>query len=86
MKSLSVTVLETGGGTRPLTVSVSQVLLAGYTGRDREKVLEHIRELEELGVAPPPRVPIVYVVEADLLSTEPRIRASGPETSGEVEF
>jgi len=65
---------------------IDEVLLAGYTGRDRASVLEHIRELESLGVAPPPRVPMVYVVDPNLLTTDDRITVQSPRTSGEVEF
>jgi hypothetical protein len=68
------------------TVQVERVLLAGYTGRDRQSVMDHIHELEGLGVAPPPRVPMVYEVPPELVTQDERVVASGPETSGEVEF
>lgn len=71
---------------KDITVQVDQVLLAGYTGRDRAKVMEHIEELEKLGVAPPPRVPMVYVVDGALLTTGDRITVKHAETSGEAEF
>jgi hypothetical protein len=48
--------------------------------------MEHIEELEKLGVAPPERVPMVYVVEPALLTTGSDIKVNGDETSGEVEF
>jgi hypothetical protein len=43
-------------------------------------------ELAELGVAPPERVPMVYVVEPDLVTTASRLVVKGTQTSGEVEF
>lgn len=66
-------------------VFVRQLLLAGYTGRDRHAVLEHVRELEALGVAPPKRIPSVFVVEPWSVQVTDNVHASGPQTSGEVE-
>jgi hypothetical protein len=86
VEQFMVSVVEADGRATSVSVPVRRVLLAGYTGRDRAKVLEHIHELEELGVAPPERVPMVYVVGPELLTTEPRVAVSGPETAGEVEF
>lgn len=65
---------------------VHRVLIAGFTGRDRAKVMEHVKEMEELGVAPPERIPMIFVVGPELLTSEPRVAVSGPQTSGEVEF
>jgi hypothetical protein len=86
MKEIEVEVVERDGRSQPARFQVQQVLLAGYTGRDQAKVREHIHELEALGVAPPPRVPMVYVVEPELLTTGASLVVSGPETSGEAEF
>jgi hypothetical protein len=82
---LSLDVDGIDGGREHVEVLVRRLLLAGYTGRDRAAVLEHIRELEALGVAPPERIPSVFVVGPDLVGTVAAIDASGPETSGEVE-
>jgi hypothetical protein len=65
---------------------ITQLVIAGWTGRDEQALRKHIRELEELGVKPPKTTPIFYRVAASLLTTEPEIQVSGPETSGEVEF
>ena len=73
-----------GDGSRD--VAVRSLILAGYTGRDRARVLAHLAELEKAGVAPPARVPSVFVVPVDLLTTAPEIAVSGAETSGEAEF
>jgi hypothetical protein len=72
-------------GEAPLRVAVPRLLLAGYTGRDRRAVLEHVRELEELGVAPPERIPAVFVVDPGLVRVIDRIYAASTETSGEAE-
>jgi hypothetical protein len=71
---------------RPVEVEIRQVLLAGYTGRDRTKVEEHVRELAALGVAAPSRIPSIFVVPPALVTTETRVQASGAQTSGEAEF
>ena len=48
--------------------------------------MEHIHELEALGVAPPSRIPSVFVVAPELLSQEDTLKANRLETCGEVEF
>jgi hypothetical protein len=86
VSELVVSIQVKGGETRPHTCRLRQALLAGYTGRDRAKVMEHIRELEKLGVTPPDRIPTIFVVPPELITTDPVLRVSGPETSGEVEL
>jgi len=65
---------------------ISQLVIAGWTGRDEAALRKHIRELEEIGVKPPKATPIFYRVSANLFTTEGEIQVSGPDTSGEVEF
>jgi hypothetical protein len=81
-----VELCEANGTSVPLQLAFDEVILVGYTGRDRTAVLEHIRELETLGVAPPDRVPAIYRVAADLVTSDSRLTVSGPSTSGEAEF
>ena len=64
----------------------SQLVIAGWTGRDEVALRKHIKELEEIGVKPPKTTPIFYRVSADLLTFADEIQVSGPDTSGEVEF
>jgi len=64
----------------------TQLVIAGWTGRDEAALRKHIRELEELGVKPPKTTPIFYRVAANLLTTASEIQVSGADTSGEVEF
>jgi hypothetical protein len=61
------------------------VVVAGYTGRDREAVLDHIGELEGVGVAPPPSVPTFYAVTPDLLTQGGALVMTETATSGEAE-
>jgi hypothetical protein len=69
-----------------MTYRVSELVIAGWTGRDQAALHKHIRELEELGVKPPKTTPIFYRVAASLLTTAGEIEVSGPDSSGEVEF
>jgi hypothetical protein len=64
----------------------SQLVIAGWTGRDEAALRKHIHELEELGVKAPKTTPIFYRVAADLLTNASEIQVSGADTSGEVEF
>ncbi len=86
MTQLDVNIAELDGRSVPATFTIDEVLLAGYTGRDRTKVMKHIRELEALGVVPPPRIPMAFVVDPDLLTTRPHIDVNEQQTSGEAEF
>jgi hypothetical protein len=67
-------------------LGIKELVIAGWTGRDEQALRKHIKELEEIGVKPPKTTPIFYRVAADLLTTASEIQASGPDTSGEVEF
>jgi hypothetical protein len=73
-------------GRHELRVSVRQAVIAGWTSRDAAAVEQHIRELEELGVARPPSIPTFYRVSTGRLTTDRVIEVSGDRSSGEVEF
>ena len=76
----------TRAGTQKRTATVRQLVIAGWTGRDRAAMEKHIRELEELGVRRPASTPVYYRVGASRLTLAPAIEVSGGESSGEVEF
>jgi hypothetical protein len=65
---------------------VRQVVIAGWTGRDRAAQEEHIAELELLGVRRPPTTPVYYRVSAARVTTSDSIESTGNDSSGEVEF
>jgi hypothetical protein len=65
---------------------VRQVVIAGWTGRDRAAQEKHIAELELLGVRRPPTTPVYYRVSAARVTTSDSIEATGNDSSGEVEF
>ena len=67
-------------------VQVTELVIAGWTGRDEAALQKHIRELEAIGVKPPKTTPIFYRVSANLFCFSTEIQVSGPDTSGEAEF
>ncbi len=69
-----------------MTFQPSELVIAGWTGRDEAALKKHIRELEEIGVKPPKTTPIFYRVAANLFTHDSEIQVSGPDTSGEAEY
>ena len=67
-------------------MNISELIIAGWTGRDEQALRKHIKELAEIGVKPPKTTPIFYRVAASLFTHAGEIQVSGPDTSGEVEF
>jgi uncharacterized protein DUF2848 len=72
--------------TTPLKVSITQAVIAGWTGRDPVARDKHIAELAAIGIAPPASTPIYYRCAARRLTTAGSIECTGTESSGEVEF
>ncbi len=70
---------------KKVVVPVTSVLAAGYTGRDQQHVQEHVTELEEQGIAPPPHIPMLYPVMPTLLSNSENIAVLGPNSTPEIE-
>ncbi len=68
------------------TITVENLIIAGWTGRDTAAVEHHIRELEAIGVKRPASVPVFYRVSAARLTTASSIQVLGEHSSGEVEF
>ncbi len=64
----------------------TDLVMAGWTGRDEAAVRHHIEELEALGVPPPSKTPLFYRVDPALLAgAVDEITVVGKETSGEAE-
>jgi Protein of unknown function (DUF2848) len=82
---LTFTVMDDGAPT-PLTLSIDQAVIAGWTGRDPVARDKHIAELEALGIARPATTPIFYRCSARRLTTDEIIEVCGADSSGEVEF
>lgn len=74
---------ETNDG--PVSVTLTRLTIAGWTGRDTAAVRHHIEELAALGVPEPSQTPLFYQVSPDLATQSPEIAVLGGETSGEAE-
>lgn len=73
-------------GGKDISCSINQLVIAGWTGRNKEAVEHHIEELEKLGVARPRTVPCFYRGGENLLSTSSLFQVVGNDSSGEVEY
>lgn len=79
--------LKTLSGDREITVNYDKLFVIGYAGRNVEKTMEHVKELEEkLGVAPPKKIPTIFECSLELLTQAKNIKFVGEKTSGEVEY
>ena len=85
MTELQFTFLS-GGSAETRTCRIDRAIIAGWTGRNKEAMEEHIVELEELGVKRPAKTPMFYRVSIDRLAHTDRIEVVGSGSSGEVEF
>lgn len=79
---LDLQVAETG---ETIAAAPQRLIVAGYTGRNREAVQHHIDELAAQGIAPPPTVPMFYELDPALLTSDAEVDVAGVQTSGEVE-
>ncbi len=82
---LSFAITAADGAIERLPLAVDRLVIAGWTGRDKAKLQEHIDELQELGVAPPTSTPVFYPLSASLLTQGDTIQVVGDGSSGEVE-
>lgn len=68
-----------------LDIKVEELIIAGWAARDQAAVEAHIKELEELGVQRPSKVPLFYRVAADRLTSAGSLQVLGDDSSGEIE-
>ena len=68
-----------------VVVDPAAVVIAGFTGRDRVAVEEHLTELQELGVPTPGTTPSFYLATGAAAVQQPRLPVVGADTSGEAE-
>ncbi|NIK11493.1 hypothetical protein FHR85_000874 [Alkalibacillus almallahensis] len=67
-------------------VNLSEVYCIGYTGRNKEKTLEHIKELKEMGIPEPSQVPALYPIRLTSLNQLGQMDVIGGKSSGEAEI
>lgn len=65
---------------------LERLIVIGFAGKDIEKTMEHIHELEAEGIKCPKAVPVVYQCSRELLTTDDTIEVIDDKTSGEVEY
>ena len=65
---------------------IDDLIVAGWTGRDKAALEHHIHELAAIGVKPPRTTPCFYRMGANLLTQADTIEVIGTDSSGEVEF
>lgn len=85
-KRLQLTLQSRAADAAPVETTLTQGVIAGWTSRDSAAMEQHIAELEEMGVARPPRTPIFYRVSVSRFTTDPVIEVPGEDSSGEAEF
>lgn len=86
MSSMEFT-LQTKSGEAPFHLDYERVFAIGYAGRNMEKTMEHIRELEEqLGVPAPKKIPTIFQCGNYTLTQEHDLHFVGEKTCGEVEY
>jgi hypothetical protein len=78
--------LHGDGGVERRNVQIDQLVIAGWTGRDRAAVERHIAELEAIGVKRPATTPIFYRASAARLTIDNDVEMVGDNSSGEAEF
>ena len=79
--------LQTKKGSEPFHLEYQRVFAIGYAGRNMEKTMEHIRELEEqLGVPAPKKIPTIFQCGNYTLTQEHDLHFVGEKTCGEVEY
>ena len=67
------------------TLELRQLLAVGYAGREQDEVRRHVDELEALGIAPPPQVPMLYPLLPVLATNCRDISIIGESSTPEVE-
>lgn len=77
--------LDDSSTSRLLRVEPTQLVIAGWTGRNSAAIEHHIQELEALGVPRPSTVPLYYRVSHQQLTQSDVVQALGAESSGEAE-
>lgn len=73
------------GEVKKQVIDIKKVIVVGYGGRNIEKIQEHIDELSELGIAPPPNVPMIYPQKIEQLNFSHDCHGS-KYSSGEAEY
>lgn len=86
MTRLALTLHRADGQREAVAFTATQLVIAGWTGRDRAALDHHIAELAALGIPGPSSVPVYYRAAAARLTQAGTIEVLGEASSGEAEF
>lgn len=78
--------IESKAGTSVISADIKNLMVVGFSGKDVEKTMEHIHELEKEGVKCPSEVPVPYQCDPQIITRKPVIDVIGAKTSGEAEY
>lgn len=73
-------------GQYTISVDIANLMVVGFSGKDVEKTMEHIHELEAAGVKCPKDVPVPYQCDPQIVTRKDTIDVIGDKTSGEAEY
>lgn len=80
-------IVETNVNEYELQINPERIFVIGYSGSNVEKIMEHIKELEEkLGVKPPEKIPTIFEVSREIVTQNTDLFFVGNKTSGECEY
>lgn len=79
-------IVEDRHGRHEMTVEPKNLVMVGFSGRDIEKAMEHVEELERLQVQCPAIIPALYSCDPALAVQADAITVHGKRTSGEAEY
>lgn len=78
--------IVTKNGESVISADIKNLMVVGFSGKDVEKTMEHIHELEKEGVKCPFEVPVPYQCDPQIVTRKEVIDVIGPKTSGEAEY
>lgn len=78
--------IVTKNGKSVIFADIKNLMVVGFSGKDVEKTMEHIHELEKEGVKCPSEVPVPYQCDPQIVTRKEIIDVIGPKTSGEAEY
>jgi hypothetical protein len=73
-------------GSRDLDFTAGNLVCGGWVGRDPKGLQAHVKELVQLGVPAPQRIPIYLNLSTYLLATDNEVTVVSDLTSGEIEY
>lgn len=73
-------------GQYTVNAEIKHLMVVGFSGKDVEKTMEHIHELEAAGVKCPRDVPVPYQCDPQIVTRKDTIDVIGGKTSGEAEY